>query len=86
LPGKVPGRRVAAAWVSHLDAWRITLTPEAILDSRAIVMLVAGSNKAAAVYAALRAPLDVQTYPAQLLRAADRRVEWFVDRAAAARL
>src|SRR5687767_2822559 len=26
-------RRVAAVWAAHLDAWRITLTPDALLDS-----------------------------------------------------
>ena len=79
-------RRVAAIWASHLSAWRITLTPDAILDSRAIVVLVAGTGKADAVRAALHEPLDVKKYPAQLLRSADDRVEWFVDRAAAERL
>jgi 6-phosphogluconolactonase len=75
--------RVAAVSAPHSDVWRITLTPESILNARAIVVLVAGANKAAAVHAALEAPLDVMTYPAQLLRAAGDRVEWFIDRAAA---
>ena len=78
--------RAAAVWAPHLNVWRITLTPEAILDSQAIVVLVAGTNKADAVHAALEAPLDTKTYPAQLLRAAGNRVEWFVDRSAAAHL
>lgn len=78
--------RVAGVWAPHLDAWRITLTPDAILDSRAIVMLVAGASKAGAVHAALEEPLDIAERPAQLLREAGDRVEWFVDRAAAARL
>ena len=77
------GRRVAGVWAPHLNAWRITLTPDAILDSHTIVMLVAGKKKANAVFAALRAPLDIVEAPAQLLRAADDRVEWFVDRTAA---
>jgi 6-phosphogluconolactonase len=80
------GCRVAAVWAPHLSGWRITLTPNAILDSRAIVVLVAGANKAAAVRAALEEPLDVARYPAQLLRTAGDHVEWFVDRAAASRL
>ena len=80
------GRRAAAVWVPHLNVWRITLTPDAILDSRAIVVVVAGANKAEAVHAALKAPLDVKLYPAQLLRPAADRVEWFVDRAAATQL
>ncbi|MGH9240670.1 MAG: 6-phosphogluconolactonase [Vicinamibacterales bacterium] len=79
-------RRVAAIWAPHLSAWRITLTPDAILDSRTIVVLVAGTGKADAVRTALHEPLDLKKYPAQLLRSAGHRVEWFVDRAAAARL
>ena len=81
-----PRRRVAAIWAPHLATWRITLTPDTILDSRAIVVFVAGARKAGAVRAALRESLDVKRYPAQLLRSAGDRVEWFVDRAAAARL
>lgn len=77
---------VAAVWAPHLNAWRITLTPPAILDSRVIVMLVAGAGKADAVHAALAAPLNVAAYPAQLLRAAGDRMEWLMDRAAAARI
>ena len=80
------GRRVAAVWAPHLGVWRITLPPDAILDSRQIVVLVAGAHKAEAVHSALDGPLDVTTHPAQLLRTAGDRVEWFLDRAAAARL
>ena len=79
-------QRVAAIWAAHLNAWRITLTPDAILDSRAIVMLVAGDKKAAAVHAAREAPLDLIRWPAQVLREADERVDWLIDRAAASRL
>lgn len=78
-----PPCRVAAVWAGHLNAWRITLTPEAILDSQSIVVLVSGERKAGAVHAALNAPLDVKKCPAQLLRAADERVEWLLDRDAA---
>ena len=80
------GGRAAAVWAPHLRAWRITLTPDTLLDSETIVVLVAGANKAQAVHAVLRQTRDVRTYPAQLLRAAEDRVEWFVDRAAASRL
>jgi 6-phosphogluconolactonase len=80
------GRRVAAVWAPHLGVWRITLTPETVLEAQDIVVLVAGTNKADAVYAALEGPLDVKTYPAQLLRSGDDRVEWFLERAAASRL
>jgi len=80
------GRRVAAVWAPHLGVWRITLTPDAILDSQAIMVLVAGANKAGAVREALEAALDVKTYPVRLLHGAAERVKWFLDRAAAARL
>ena len=76
-------RRVAAPWVSHLNAYRITLTPPALLDARRIVLLVEGPKKAEAVAAAIEGPPDVARWPAQLLRAADDRVEWLIDRPAA---
>jgi 6-phosphogluconolactonase len=78
--------RVAAVWAEHLGAWRITLTPAAILDARQIVMVVSGRQKADAVRAAVGDPGDVRRTPAQLLRAAGERVEWILDRAAASRL
>ena len=82
---RLGGDLVAAVWAAHLKAWRITLTPPAVLNARAIVMLVAGGNKADAVRAALDGPEDISRWPAQLLRAAGDRVEWFIDSAAARR-
>jgi 6-phosphogluconolactonase len=78
--------KAVAVFAAHLSAWRITVTPQVILDSRTIVMLVTGANKAAAVAAAVDEPLDVARYPGQLLRTVDERVEWIVDTAAAASL
>jgi 6-phosphogluconolactonase len=80
-----PASLVAAVWAPHLETWRITLTPRALLAARVILMLVAGAAKARAVQAALEAPLDVARYPAQLLRRADPRLEWFLDAEAASR-
>jgi 6-phosphogluconolactonase/glucosamine-6-phosphate isomerase/deaminase len=73
-------------WASHLDAWRITLTPRAVLNASSIVVVTDGAGKAPAVRAALRDPEDVSRAPAQLLRAAGERVEWWLDRDAAAQL
>jgi 6-phosphogluconolactonase len=78
--------RVTAVWAPHLNTWRITLTPPAVIDARRIVMLVSGETKADAVHAALERPTDVRRWPAHLLREADDRVEWFLDRAAAGKL
>lgn len=94
LPGPSEGEssrrgsngRVAAVWAAHLNAWRITLTPPAILDARAILMIVAGEQKAEAVRVALEMPEDISRWPAHLLRSAADRVEWVVDEAAAGRL
>jgi 6-phosphogluconolactonase len=87
-PGADPGSTppVAAVWVPHLNAWRLTLTPAALLDSREIVVVVAGGTKAEAMRAALELPGDVRRWPAQLLRSAGDRVTWIIDRAAAAAL
>jgi len=76
----------AAVLAPDLKTWRITLTPSALLDARAIVMLVAGARKAAAVGAAIDGPLDVARCPAQLLRQAGDRVEWMLDGEAAAEI
>jgi 6-phosphogluconolactonase len=76
----------AGVFVPELGTWRITMTPAALLDSAAIVMIAAEGSKADAVAAAIEGPLDVPRYPAQLLREAGERVEWIIDSAAAARL
>ena len=84
-----PGERsplAAAVWAPHLDAWRITLTPKAVLNASAIVVVTDGATKAAAVHAALQDADDRSRVPAQLLRSAGERVEWWLDREAAARL
>ncbi len=70
-------------WVPKLNQWRITLTPPALLDSTAIIVMAAGSTKADAIAAAIGGELKVSRHPAQLLRAVDERVEWIIDDAAA---
>jgi 6-phosphogluconolactonase len=76
----------AGIWVPSVERWRITLTPPALLDASAILMLTSGAAKADAVKAALQGADDVSHHPAQLLRQAGERVEWWMDRAAASRL
>jgi 6-phosphogluconolactonase len=72
--------------VPELPQWRITMTPAALLDSAAIIVIANGSSKADAVAATMEDALDVARYPAQLLRAAGHHVEWIIDSAASARL
>jgi 6-phosphogluconolactonase len=72
--------------VPELSQWRITMTPSALLDSAAIIVIANGSSKAEAVAATLEGSLDIARYPAQLLRAAGHHVKWIIDSAASARL
>jgi 6-phosphogluconolactonase/glucosamine-6-phosphate isomerase/deaminase len=62
------------------------MTPAALLDSAHILMIASGASKADAIETAIERPVDVERYPAQLLREAGDRVEWIIDSAAAARL
>jgi 6-phosphogluconolactonase len=73
-------------YVPEIAQWRITMTPEALLDSAAIVIIASGASKAEAIAAAVEGPVEIGRYPAQLLRAATDRVEWIIDSAASARL
>jgi len=75
-----------AHYVPQLDRWRITLTPRAINHARAVVIAVAGAEKADALNAVLNGPRQTDVYPAQLVHPRDGELHWFVDDAAAARL
>jgi len=80
------GRPVTVTALLTPKGWRITVTPLVVLSSRAILMLVSGEHKAAAVAAAIDGPIDVTHCPGQILREVDERVEWVLDTAAAGRL
>ena len=62
--------------------WRLTITPPVIGSARAVLVLVSGKSKAAALARALDGPLDAAGVPAQLAR----HGIWIVDRAAASEL
>ena len=83
---KSPDKLATGVFVPELSQWRITMTPPPLLDSATIILIANGSSKADAVAAALEGPLDVERFPAQLLRSAGDRVESIIDAAAAARL
>jgi 6-phosphogluconolactonase len=57
----------------------MTITPVVIRKARAIIMIAAGAEKAAAVARALNGVEDPKATPAQLAR----RGIWIVDQAAA---
>jgi 6-phosphogluconolactonase len=61
---------------------RLTLTPPVLAAARAVMVLAEGAGKADAVSAALAEAGEIAVVPARLVRGRD----WYVDRAAAARL
>jgi 6-phosphogluconolactonase len=79
-------RPVVAAWVAKLGTHRITLTPPVLNGADAVMLLVTGSDKAAALAAVLEGPRQPDVYPSQAIRPRTGRLLWLVDAAAAARL
>lgn len=77
LREKVPG--VNAVFLEEENAFRISMTAPLINQAAQIAFLVFGDNKADAVRQVLREPLDVEKFPAQLIRAD----HWFLDKKAA---
>jgi 6-phosphogluconolactonase len=77
---------VAPNWVEKLGVWRVTLTAPAINAARHVTFLVTGSGKAERLREVLKGERDPSRLPSQLIRPTDGTLEWFVDRAAAARL
>src|SRR5262245_20930130 len=76
----------AGVHVAEISQWRTTMTPPALLDSAAIIVIANGASKADAVAVTLEGALDVASYPGQLLRTAGHHAEWIIDSAASARL
>jgi 6-phosphogluconolactonase len=65
---------------------RITLTPAAINHAKTILFMVAGENKAEAVFQVLSGPYNPEQYPAQLIHGIDHKPIWYLDQAAASQL
>jgi 6-phosphogluconolactonase len=79
-------RLVVAHLIPRLGSVRITLTPPVLQNAWRALVLVSGAEKAKVVAEVLEGPLDLDRWPAQLLRAARGSVTWLLDRAAAAQL
>jgi len=76
---------VGAVEVAKLHQARITMLPRILLNAKNLVVLACGQEKAWALDRAFHAPFEALQYPAQLL-VHERDSEFFLDRAAAARL
>jgi len=72
-------RRVAPSRGGAPDLWRITITPRVIGESRSVVVLVSGPEKAGMVARALQGPWDPKRIPVQLAWGG----RWVLDREAA---
>lgn len=77
---------VVANWVEKFRTWRITLTAPAINAARRVLFLVTGTGKAERLREVLAGERDPQRLPSQLIQPRDGTLEWFIDRAAAAKL
>lgn len=75
-----------ANWVEKLNAYRITLTATAINHAAHVVFLVTGAGKAERLAEVINDAHEGARLPSQLIRPVDGKLEWLLDRAAAARL
>ena len=77
---------VKAVLIKEKNIYRITMTAPMINESKHIVFLVYGKEKAEAVYHVLKDVRNPQKYPAQLIHPADGELQWFLDEDAASLL
>ncbi len=75
----------AAEVTSEPRVSRVTVTPRLLATARHVVVTAVGAERARAVAAALREPVDVHRRPAQLVLPS-ATTTWVVDRAAATEL
>jgi 6-phosphogluconolactonase len=76
----------APVFVEKLNMHRVTLLPGVLRKARKTVMLVAGEDKAEALFQVLRGPQDPFRFPCQIATRDSENAIWFLDKAAAARL
>ena len=85
LIGQKTGPRFTATeWPAR--GWRLTITEAGLAQCAAIVVLVSGAAKAAALSSIAIGPFDPALHPGQVLRAHSGRVTWLADQEAAALL
>jgi 6-phosphogluconolactonase len=79
-------RLVVPNFVPRLAAHRVTVTYPLLDRAASVLFLVAGADKAEALSEVLEGPPEPKRLPAQRVRPSSGRLEWLVDRAAAAKL
>jgi 6-phosphogluconolactonase len=79
-------RWVLSEYVPAVSMWRITMTAPLLNAATEILFLVSGAAKASVLKRVLEGPRDPHELPAQLIAPTHGRIQWMVDRAAAAEL
>ncbi len=79
-------RLVVANWVEKLKTSRITFTLPLLNAAHGVAFLVSGTDKASALHEVLEGNAPGEQYPTKLVQPADRKLIWFLDRAAASGL
>jgi 6-phosphogluconolactonase len=74
---------VVAADSPDQDVPRITLTPPLINQSRNIVFIVYGKDKAKAIHNVLGNADNPEKYPAQIIKPGHGKLYWYIDKEAA---
>jgi 6-phosphogluconolactonase len=77
---------VRSPYVEKFATYRITLTPLVINAARRIAIATDGDEKAEALAHVFGSEYDPTAYPVQIVRPVEGILNWFVDKAAAARL
>ena len=75
-----------AHWVQRLESQRITMTPRVLNAADAVVFLVTGEEKAAAVRSVLQPSAGEAAVPARIVDPKPGRLVWLLDRGAASKL
>lgn len=74
---------VRAVYAQSQGMWRVTITPQLINASRAVVFAVEGADKATILATVYEGPRDPTKYPAQIVAPSSGQLTWLVDELAA---
>ncbi len=77
---------VTSVWVEKLDAYRITLSVQAINHAAHVIFLITGESKADRLAEVVHGEHKGTRLPAGLIRPENGSLEFFLDKAAAAKL
>jgi 6-phosphogluconolactonase len=84
--GNYPRQLVSALWVEKFKMYRISFLPDLINQAKAIILLVAGSDKAPTLNSVVCGKYQPEIYPVQLIEGQNGEKIWYVDKAAVAML